>query len=160
MYAELSTAIIRACMTKFLSLILKSSSSCGTTSFVQNLIEPEKENEVKDKDSITKEELFAMAQLFEKDKGKGKSNGNGKGVCWHCGHSEHCSRDCPNEKEDSWTETMSCKGPQDSIMRKGSSKGWNTGKSSWNICKDKGKRLANEVWQQGQSKHLQCRWNY
>ena len=84
----------------------KSSSSSGTTSFVQNLIEPVKENEGKDKDSITKEELFSIPQLFENFKSKGKSNGNGKGVCWHCGDGDHYSRDCPNEKQDSWTEIM------------------------------------------------------
>ena len=42
-----------------------------TTSFVQNLIAGERENEEEDKDSFTKEELFAVVQQFRKGKGKG-----------------------------------------------------------------------------------------
>ena len=108
-----------------------------TTSFVQNLIEGERENEEEEKDSIRQEELFAMVQQFRKGKGKGKSKGKGKGkgVRWNCGDGDHYSRDCPNDKQDSWTETMSWKGHQDSRM----SKGWDTGKGNWNSAKGKGK---------------------
>ena len=52
---------------------------------------------------------------------------------------DHYSRDNPNDKQDSWTETMSWKGQQDSRISKGSSKGWDTGKSNWNSAKGKGK---------------------
>ena len=75
-YAELRTSIIRYLHDK-VSMMTKSSSSSVTTSFVQNLIEGERENEEEDKDSITQEELFAMVQQFRKGKGKGKSKGKG-----------------------------------------------------------------------------------
>ena len=52
-----------------------------------------------------------MVQQFGKGKGKGKSKGKGKGVCWNCGDGDHHSRDCPNDKQDSWTETMSVERP-------------------------------------------------
>ena len=107
-----------------------------TTSFVQNLIEGERENEEEDKDSITQEELFAIVQQFRKGKGKGKSKGKGKGVCWNCGDGDHYSRD---SRTTSKTETMSWKSQQDSRISKGSSKGWDTGKSNWNSAKGKGK---------------------
>ena len=106
---------------------------------MQNLIEGERENEEEDKDSTTQEELFAMVQQFRKGKGKGKSKSQGKGVCWNCGDGDQYSRDCPNHKQDSWTEPMSWKGHQDSRISKGSSKGWDTGKSNWNSVKGKGK---------------------
>ena len=140
-YAELRTSIIPRYLDDKVpvSMMTKSSSSSVTTSFVQNLIEGERENEEEDKDSITQEELFAMVQQFRKGKGKGKSKGKGKGVCWNCGDGDHYSRDCPNDKQDSWTETMSWKGQQDSRISKGSSKGWDTGKSNWNSAKGKGK---------------------
>ena len=131
-YAELRTSIIRYLDDKVpVSMMTKSSSSSVTTSFVQNLIEEERENEGGDKDSITQEELFAMVQLFRK--------GKGKGVCWNCGDCDHYSRDCPNDKQDSWTEPMWWKGHPDSRISKGSSKGWDTGKSVWNSAKGKGK---------------------
>ena len=102
--AELRTSIIRYLDDKVpVSMMTKSSSSSVTTSFVQNLIEGERENKEEDKDSITQEELFAMVQQFRKGKGKGKSKGKGKGVCWNCGDGDHYSRDCPNDKQDSWT---------------------------------------------------------
>ena len=77
-YAELRTSIIRYLDDKVpVSMMTKSSSSSVTTSFVQNLIEEERENEGEDKDSITQEELFAMVQLFRKGKGKGKGQSAG-----------------------------------------------------------------------------------
>ena len=85
-YAELRTSIIRHLDDKVpASMMTKSSSSSVTTSFVQNLIEGERENEEEDKDSITQEDLFV------------------------------------------------------SRISKGSSKGWDTGKSNWNSAKGKGK---------------------
>ena len=89
-----------------------------TTNFVQNLIEGERENEEDDKDSITQEELPAVVQQFRKGTGKGESKGKGKGVCWNCVDGDHYSRDCPNDKQDSWTETMSWKGQQDSNQQR------------------------------------------
>ena len=137
-HAELRTSIIRYLDDKVpVSMMTKSSLSSVTTSFVQNLIEGKRENEEEDKDSITQEELLAMVQQFRKGKGKGKSKGKGKGVCWNCGDGDHYSRDCPNDKEDSWTETMSWKGQQ--RISKGSSKGWDTGINNWNSAKGKGK---------------------
>ena len=58
-YAELRTSIIRYLDDKVpVSMMTKSSSSSVTTSFVQNLIEGERENEEEDKDSITQEEII------------------------------------------------------------------------------------------------------
>ena len=58
-YAELRASIIRYLDDKVpVSMMTKSSSSSVTTSFVQNLIEGERENEEEDKDSITQEKII------------------------------------------------------------------------------------------------------
>ena len=102
-YAELCTSIIRYLDDKVpVSMMTKSSSSNVTSCFVQNVIEGEREIEEEDKDSITQEEFFAMVQQFRKGSGKGQSKGKGKGVCWNSGDGDHYSRDCPNDKQDSW----------------------------------------------------------
>ena len=140
LHAELRTSIISYLDdTVPVSMMTKSSSSSVTPSFVQNLIEGERENEEEDKDRIAQEELFAVVQQFRKGRGKGKSKGKGKGVCWNCGVGDHNSRDCRNDKQDSWTETMSWKGHQDSRISKGASQAWDTGKSNWNSDKGRGK---------------------
>ena len=63
------------------------------------------EEEDNSEDSITQEELFAIVQQLW----KGKRKGRGKGVCWNCGESDHCSRDCPGDKHDGWTDAVSWK---------------------------------------------------
>ena len=59
-------------------MMTKSSSSSVTKSFVQNLVDGERDNEEEDKDVVAQEELFAMVQQFRKGKGKGKSKGKSK----------------------------------------------------------------------------------
>ena len=106
--AEVRTAITRYLEDKVsVSMVPRSSSSSVTTTFAQHLSAGVQENEEEDKDSITQEELFVMVKLFGKGEGNGKSKGKGKGVCWHCGDCDQYRRDCPNEKQDSCTETMS-----------------------------------------------------
>ena len=129
-YAELRTAIIRYLDDKVpVSMITKSSSASATTSLVQNLIEGERETEEEDK------------QQFRKGKGECK----GKGLCWNCGESDHYCRNCPVDKQISWTETMSWKGQQDTIKNKGARKGWDAGESMWNRAEGKGKYWQMEV---------------
>ena len=45
-----------------------------------------------------------MVQQYRKGKGKGKGKGK-QGACRNCGESDHCCRDCANDKQDnSWTD--------------------------------------------------------
>ena len=145
------------------STMTKSSSSSVTPSFVQNLLVGEGENEEEDKDSITQEELFAMVQQFRKGKGKGKSMSKGKGVCWHCGDGDHYSRDCPNDKHDSWTENVverptRLTNQQRFKQRKGHRK------NQLEQCQRKRERVTTvrkmeldegQVWKEGQRKYIQ-----
>ena len=77
-------------------------------------------------------------------KGEGKGEGNGKtGACWKCCESDHCSRECPNDKQDnSWTDGTAWKIQKGSKAGKDAGKGWDAGKCSWNSwghSKGKGK---------------------
>ena len=74
------------------------------------------EEEDTSEDSVAQEELFAMIQQFWKGKIKGQiqGKGEGEGVCWSCGESDHYSRDCPNNKQDGWTDLTSWKDQHDS----------------------------------------------
>ena len=64
---------------------------------VQSLIPKEQGEQGEDeevKSEVTQDEIFAVIQQIRKSKDK-------KGACWNCDEIDYCSRDCPNDKQNS-----------------------------------------------------------
>ena len=97
------TAIINSLNDKVPVSMMKQGPPISTTNMVQTLNTGDQGEQREDeemKNEVTQDEILAMVQQFRKGKGKGKGKGK-KGVCWSCGESDHYSRDCPNDKQDS-----------------------------------------------------------
>ena len=107
LYVDLRTAIINFLDHDVPVSMMKQSLSISKTNMVQSLTAGEQGEQGEDenvKNEVTQDEIFAMFQQLRKCKGQGRSKGK-KGACWNCGDSDHCTRDCPNDKQDdSWTD--------------------------------------------------------
>ena len=104
LYVDLRPAIINYLDDKVPVSMMKQGPSISTANTVQSLTTGDQGEDEEMKNEVTQDEIFAVVQQSSKGKGKGKGKGK-KGACWNCGESDHCSRDCPNDKQDnSWTD--------------------------------------------------------
>ena len=163
MYVDLRTAIINNQDDKVRVSMMKQGSSISTANMFQSLTIGDQGEQGEDeemKKEVTQEEILAMVRQFRKGPGKG----NRKRRAWlNCGERDHCSKVCPNDKQDnSCTDGGTWKNQKGSKAGKDAGKGWDAGRSNWNICtnsKGKGKDwYGNGKSQEWQGQNRQNDW--